>query len=89
MITRQDVADKIINYLGHRISLEEMVSWAENAMMEDEFEARDLPLLRDIVARLGLSDTLAFGLSWEDCKNYLRALGYQVEVRVTKIASNQ
>ena len=89
MITRQDVVNKLINYLGHRISLEELVEWAENAMMEGEFEEHDLSLLRDIVARLGLSDTLAFGLSWEDCKSYLRTLGYDVEVRVTRLASNQ
>ncbi|CEP67151.1 Uncharacterized [Moorella glycerini] len=89
MITRQDVVNKLISYLGHRISLEELVGWAENVMMEGEFEEHDLPLLRDIVARLGLSDTLAFGLSWEDCRNFLRSLGYDVEVRVTRLASNQ
>ncbi|GEA16353.1 hypothetical protein E308F_25990 [Moorella sp. E308F] len=89
MITKQDVANKLISYLGHRLTLAELVDWAEKVMMEEEFEEGDLPLLRDIVARLGLSDTIAFGLSWEDCRNFLRSLGYDVEVRVTRLASNQ
>jgi hypothetical protein len=57
-------------------------------MMDEEFDERDLSLLRDIVARLGLSDTMAFGLSLEDCRNYLNALGYEVEINVKKAVSN-
>ncbi|HBT47679.1 MAG TPA: hypothetical protein DEA73_07375 [Peptococcaceae bacterium] len=89
MITRQDVANKLIDYLYQRISLAELVDWAEKVMMGEEFEERDLPLLRDIIARLGLSDTLAFGLSWEDCQKYLQSLGYRVELTIIKAASNQ
>ena len=55
MITRQDVANKLIDYLYYRMSLAELVHWAEQVMMEEEFDERDLSLLRDIVARLGLS----------------------------------
>ncbi len=89
MITRQDVANKIIDYLNYRISLAELVHWAEQVMMEEEFDERDLSLLRDIVAHLGLSDTMAFGLSLEDCRKHLKSLGYDVEINVKKAASNQ
>lgn len=89
MLTRQDVAQKLIDYLSHRISLSELVDWAENVMMEEDLDENDLPLLRDILARLGLADVAAFGLTWEDCRDFLRSLGYRVEVTVTKEAINQ
>jgi hypothetical protein len=81
MITRQNVASKIIDYLYRRISLEELVSWAEDAMMEEQFED---PGLQDIVARLGLADVAAFGLRWDDCQDYLNRLGYRVQIQVSQ-----
>ena len=40
-ITKQTVADQIAAYLHHRITLEQLVDWAEHALMEADF---DLPL---------------------------------------------
>ena len=40
-ITRQEVAQKLIDYLQHRITLTELVDWAEVAMMEAEFGDRN------------------------------------------------
>ncbi len=37
-ITLQNSAKKITDYLHHKISAEELVDWAETAMMEGEFE---------------------------------------------------
>ena len=37
MITRQDVAARLTDHLHHRLSLEDLVNWAENAMVEGEF----------------------------------------------------
>lgn len=47
-------------------------------MMEEDLDESDLPLLRDILALLGLGDVPAFSLTWEDCRNYLHSLGYRV-----------
>lgn len=84
-ITRQTVAEKLIAYLYHRISLAELVNWAEFAMMDGEFEDQRFEILRDIVSRLGLADVKAFGILWEDCENYLSKLGYAVKVSVEEI----
>lgn len=81
-ITREEVAGKLKDYLQHRISLNELVDWAERAMMEGEFEEEHLEELREIVGRLGLADVRAFGLTWEDCEEFLRRLGYEVRVEV-------
>ncbi len=82
-IARKDVAQKIIDYLHHRITLPELVHWAENIMMEADFEDQDYETLRDIVSRLGLADVKAFGMSWENCEYFLSRLGYRARVIVT------
>jgi hypothetical protein len=83
-VTRRMVAQKLADYLRHRISLSELVDWAESAMMEADFEAQDMSLLRDIVSRLGLADVRAFGITWEDCEDYLSRLGYRVSVTISE-----
>ena len=82
-ITRKDVARKIADYLHHRITLAELVDWAESMMMEADFESHDFDALRDVVSRLGLADVKAFGMTWEDCEYFLSRLGYQARVVVT------
>ncbi|MBI3015610.1 MAG: hypothetical protein HYY65_11265 [Candidatus Tectomicrobia bacterium] len=85
MITRQDVAARLTDYLHHRLTLEELVEWAEQAMMEGEFEESNFEALRDTISRLGLADVREFGLAWEDCKEFLSRLGYQVRIEVSEV----
>ena len=66
-VTRTDVIAKLSDYFDHRITLAELVDWAEDAMQEGAFADPDAALLRDVVARLGVADVRAFGLPWEDC----------------------
>jgi hypothetical protein len=82
VITNQTVAGKIAAYLRHEISLSQLVDWAENAIMEGEFADASMPAVRVVVARLGVADVRAFGLTWEDCEQLLRHLGYAVRVEV-------
>ena len=81
-ITRQKVAQVLIDYLHRDIALSEMVDWAESVMMEADFERHDLEVLRDIVGRIGLADVRAFGMTWEDCEGFLSQLGYQVRIEI-------
>lgn len=83
-ITREAVAKKLTDHLQGRLSQADLVDWAERAMMDAEFDQRDIELLSDIVGRLGLADVAEFGLRWEDCDNYLRKLGYRARVEVTQ-----
>ncbi len=82
MITNHVVVEKLSAYLRHQYSLADLVSWAEEAMMEGEFDSSELETLRDIVSRIGVADVRAFGLTWEDCEGFLRRLGYRVQVEV-------
>lgn len=82
MITREIVQSHISAYLNHKLSLAELVDWAENALLDEAVDERDASVLRDVVARLGVADVRQFGLTWEDFSNLLARLGYVTEVRV-------
>ena len=82
LITKTIVADKIASYLHHDITLAQLVDWAERAMLEDEFDDNGLPAIRAAVSRLGVADVRAFGLTWEDCEELLRQLGYSARVSI-------
>ena len=82
MILRHDVAQKLNDYRHHRLGLDDMVSWAESVMMEEDFDPRDFETIRDIVARMGVADVRAFGMTWEDCEDFLRRLGYEIHLDV-------
>ena len=82
MITKQVVAETIAAYLRHELSLAQLVDWAEQAVMTGEFPERDAAALAKVVARLGVADVRAFGLTWEDCESLLRELGYTAKVEL-------
>ncbi len=80
MITREIVADKIIAMLHHQMGIVELTDWAENVIMDGEIDVTQGTVVRDAIARLGLADVRAFGLTWEDCENLLHQLGYRLKV---------
>lgn len=84
MITRQVLASRLRDYLQRRITRAALVDWAERALMDEEFDDRDLEAIRDITSRLGLADVRDFGLTWEDCEAYLSRLGYRAKVDVVQ-----
>ena len=81
-ITKQSVADKLAAYLHHEITLAQLVDWSERAMMDGELAECDAQTPLSVIARLGVADVRAFGLSWEDCEQFLHQLGYAARVDV-------
>jgi hypothetical protein len=81
-ITAHVVAEKLTAYLQHELSVEALVDWAEQVMLDGEFAEEEYETMRDIVSRLGVSDVKAFGLTWEDCEQFLGQLGYNVRIEV-------
>jgi cobyrinic acid a,c-diamide synthase len=81
-ITKQTVADQIAAYLHHRITLGQLVDWAENALMEADFEEKDAEAISAVVSRLGVADVRAFSLAWDDCEELLRRLGFSARVDI-------
>lgn len=82
LLTREVVVGKLAAHLHHELWLDNLVAWAEMAMMDGEFDPTHLPTIRDVVARIGLADVRAFGLTWEDCEQLLSQLGYSAQVSI-------
>jgi hypothetical protein len=83
MITKSKIAKKLLDYLESKITLTELVDWAEETIREGDFaEENNNHNLRDIVARIGLDDVKAFGLEWEDHREMLNQLGYRARIVV-------
>jgi hypothetical protein len=71
--------------LRYDISIADLVSWAEDAMMDGEFDESEAAAISDVVSRLGVADVRAFGLAWEDCEQLLRQLGYTARVDIVAV----
>ena len=82
IVTKQAVAEKIAGHLQHRITLPQLVEWAENAMMDADFDDQDAATITAVVSRLGVADVRAFGLTWADCEELLAKLGYSARVEI-------
>jgi hypothetical protein len=87
LITKESVRDQLLAYMNQRITLAQLVDWAEDALCDGELETHDIETLSDILARLGLADVREFGLSWEDCSTFLARLGYQLQVDAIPMAA--
>ena len=82
LLTHEVVVEKLAAHLHHELSLDGLVAWAESALMDGEFDPAHLPTIRDVVARIGVADVRAFGLTWEDCEQLLSQLGYSAQVSI-------
>jgi hypothetical protein len=82
VLTRKALADMLIKYINREIDLPTLVNWAEDMIHEADFESKNFELIRDILARIGLANVREFGLTWDDCYNYLHKLGYNVRVEL-------
>ena len=86
MITKQIIAAKLLAYLQHRLSIDALVDWAEQKLMEGAYEDDQQHTIRDVLAQLGLADIKAFGLEYQDCENMMQKLGYTLEVKALSVA---
>jgi hypothetical protein len=86
IVTKQDIAFKLLNYLQNKNSLNDLVEWAETTLMEDAIQDEHPEDIRDILARLGVADVRSFGLSWEDCNEIMNKLGYVLRIEAGLVA---
>jgi len=82
LVTSKVVAEKLTSYLHHELELAGLVDWAEDIMMDGDFDKNNHEILRDIVSRLGVADVKTFGITWEECEKFFNQLGYSVNIQV-------
>ena len=67
------------------MSLEDLVNWAEQALIESSFEDDNSHTIRNTLSQLGLADVKAFGLEWKDCQAIMENLGFKLEVNASAL----
>lgn len=82
IVTKTILAEMLMKYINRGIALSALIDWAENMINEADFEKESFNLIRDILAHIGLADVREFGLTWDDCYDYLHKLGYDVKVEL-------
>jgi hypothetical protein len=85
-LTKKDVATMLVNYFQHKISLSELVSWAETMVIDANISEGEEEVIMDVLGKIGLADVKQFGLYWEDCEQILNKLGYKFEINLVKAA---
>jgi cobyrinic acid a,c-diamide synthase len=85
VLTRKALADMLVKYINRKIDLQTLVNWAEDMIKEADFEKGSFELIREILARIGLADVREFGLTWDDCYDYLHKLGYNIKVELLEV----
>jgi len=86
IVTKQQLATNLLGYLQNKKTLSELVDWAENALMEADIQGEEIELVRETLAKIGLSDVKEFGLFWEDCNDMMKKLGYELRVEAGLVA---
>ena len=85
LVTRKKLVDMLLKYINRTIDLTNLVDWSEEMIREADFENGSFELIRDILARIGLADVREFGLTWDDCYDYLHKLGYDIKVELLEV----
>ncbi len=80
MISKQDVAQQLVRYLNHSITLPQLVEWSETAIQHGDVEQGSSKTIMQALGRLGVADVKEFGILWEDCETIMRSLGYEIKV---------
>ena len=86
MITRQNIASKLLDYMNHRISLDALVDWAEMSIMKGDADEEYTKVIMQALGRIGAADVKEFGLLWEDCESIMSSLGFTIKVEADKSA---
>jgi hypothetical protein len=82
MITQDMLADKILAYLNGQIMLEDLVHWAEDAVViftESDQRPPNANAIWDTLLYIGAADSTDFPLTWEVLKEMLEQLGRPVQ----------
>ncbi|MBI3755544.1 MAG: hypothetical protein HZB81_06590 [Deltaproteobacteria bacterium] len=84
-VSKKMVADMLMQYLDRKITLSDLVDWAEDMIREADLDPEGFEVIRDILAHMGLADVREFGLAWDDCYDYMHRLGYDVKIELMEM----
>ncbi|MDX1939903.1 MAG: hypothetical protein SFU99_05080 [Saprospiraceae bacterium] len=75
-ITRELLAGKILEYLNRRIAAEDLAVWAEDAMIESDYQEEYFTEIAEGLAKIGVMNVKSFELPVAFFLNLLIKLDY-------------
>ncbi len=75
-IKNRYLANKILDFLNKKIDVDELVNWAENAMIEGDYQDKYFEEISNGLAKIGVINVKGFELSIADYLNILVKLDY-------------
>ena len=82
MTTKADCAKKIAAYLASEISHEELMTWADAALVAEDLPENEGPLVLSVLSDLSAGRVPGFLSQVEGYQALLRALGFRMETRL-------
>jgi hypothetical protein len=82
MTTKTDCAQKIAGFLANEVSHEELVKWADAALVEEDFPEAEGRLLLGVLSDLSAGRVGSFVSRIGDYHALLRELGFRMEPHV-------
>jgi imidazolonepropionase-like amidohydrolase len=82
MTTKADCAKKIAAYLASEISHEELLNWADAALVAEDFPAEEGRVLLEVLSDLSAGRTSGYLSQIESYQALLRELGFRMETRL-------
>jgi len=77
MVTQEKLAAKILDYLNGQANLNQLVTWAEDAIVtftESNMRPANADEIWQVLLYIGAGDTPDFPLTWEVIKGFLERL---------------
>lgn len=78
VLTRGAILRHLNHYLSQEITATQLVSWARETLAAGDLSEEDEVLLHDLVTRAGEPGSAAFGLTIQDCSEFMTRLGYEL-----------
>lgn len=82
MTTKADCAKKIAAYLASEISHEDLMTWADAELVEEDFPEKEGTVLLGVLSDLSAGRVPGFLSQVEGYQALLRALGFRMETRL-------
>jgi hypoxanthine phosphoribosyltransferase len=86
VLMRGAIIQQMNKYLAREVSIDELITWAQDTLAAGDLSPDDEALLRDLVARAGEPDSATFGLTIEEWSRLLHRLGQELRVSTSPLA---
>ena len=86
VLTRGAILQQLNGYLNGDVTLSQLVAWSQAMLAEGDLSPDDESLLRDLVKRAEQPGSDTYGLTLEDCSEFLKRLDHELRISTGPLA---